>query len=48
MIIIFNNESQKQKYWELMKEILIFFNTNYCQYFSDDNLFAKDYNGNIY
>jgi hypothetical protein len=35
------NESQTQKFLKLMKEILIFFRYNYCQYFSDDNLFKK-------
>jgi hypothetical protein len=31
-----------------MKQIIIFFNTNYCQYFSDNNLFGKDDNGEGY
>jgi hypothetical protein len=44
----FNNENQRQKFLDLMKQIIIEFNTNYCQYFSDDNLFGKDDNGEGY
>jgi hypothetical protein len=44
----FNNENQSQKFLDLMKQIIINFKINYCQYFSNDNLFGKDDYGEGY
>jgi hypothetical protein len=44
----FNNENQRQKFLDLMRQIIIEFNDNYCQYFNDNNLFGKDNNGEGY